>query len=216
MRAAGIIAAALCACGPASLPNPTIVAIEPAEMVASDGAFVTVTVEAVLPFQVAYGTRTGKLDPGLTITFGGLPLGPAQYENEGKLSVPVPTVFNPGTYDVTVRLSDGREATAPQAFTVKPGLWPDGYTIDPIGAQRREQPFAVTIRATGANAAGFHGNVDLSVDLYQVSPRTSGNFAAGVRVQQVTMTQVNKPQAVILTVTDQQGHKGASNPFDVN
>jgi hypothetical protein len=185
-------------------------------MLASEGTFVTVTLDAVLPFKVVYGTRSNALDTGLEITFGSLPLGPTQYESEGRLSVPVPSVFAPGAYDVALTLADGRRALAPQGFTVKPGLWPDGYTLDPIPIQQRGQQFTVTIRATGANAASFHGNVGLSVDRGQVNPRTSGNFTAGVRRQQVTVSNLNAGQSVTLTVTDPQGTTGSSNAFTVN
>ncbi|MHB8877104.1 MAG: hypothetical protein ACYC8T_25695 [Myxococcaceae bacterium] len=205
----------LAGCGPSALPAPTISSIEPGEMVASEGAFVVVTLDAVLPFRASYGKGEASVDPALVVTFGGVPLGPNQYESEGRLSVPVPTLFSPGSYDVSVRLADGREALAVDGFTVNPGLWPDSYSLERIDNQRRNVPFGVVIRAQGPNAASFRGNVTLSVNRGQVSPRTSGLFSAGIRAETVIVSGVFS-QSVILTVTDSEGHTGASNSFTVN
>ncbi len=214
-RASFLAVVALVGCGPATLPDPRIVSVVPSEMRASDAAFVTVTLDAVLPFNVSYRYRQATVVPDLTLSIGGIQMGGTEYTSDGQLPIAVPSVFAPGSYDVVARLSDGRQAVAAGGFTVNPGLWPSAYAIDSIPAQRRGVPFMVTLRALGANGSQFGGTVSLATNRGQVYPRISGNFVAGVRQEQVNITGVNNQQ-VILTVTDLALNTGASNAFNVN
>jgi hypothetical protein len=111
-----------------------------------------------------------------------------------------------------VTLGDGRTAVRPGGLTVVEGEWPEGYSIDPIGPQRRLVPFTLTVRATGASAAAFRGNVRLETGAGgSIGPRLSEPFVDGVLTQQVVVDSIQSD--VIIRVTDIAGHVGTSNTF---
>jgi hypothetical protein len=204
----------VCACGNGALPPPTILSIVPAEMVACEGAAVTVGVDAILPTRFDYSQSAATADPDIALRVGAVAVGSGKYVPGGFLTAAVPPVFSPGNYDVGLRLSDGRpEAILPAGFAVRPNPYPDGYLIDFVPDQTQGQPFAITLRALGSNASLYKCAVALSSDRGAISPRVSGNFQLGVRTEWVT---IDRPfPSVVITVRDDGGHSGSSNPFRV-
>lgn len=204
----------LCACGNGVLPPPAILSIDPAEMVACEGATVIVRVDAVLPTRFDYSQSAASANPDIALRIGDVPVGSGKYVPGGLLTAAVPPVFSPGNYDVGLRLSDGRpEAILPAAFTVRPNPYPDRYLLDFVPDQTQGQPFDITIRAQGTNAPVYKCAVALSSDRGSISPSASGNFQQGVRTERVT---IDRPfPAVVITVRDDGGRVGSSNSFRV-
>ena len=214
--AAASLAFALAACEPPPLPQPRILAVEPTSMLSSDARNVAVTVDAILPFRADYDLGQMTVERSLLLSIGPLLVGDSRYENNGVLVAFVPSRLNPGIYDVTVTLvGDRRVAILEQAFTVNPGPWPEGYSIDPIPSpQRANVPFAITIRATGTNPATFQGTVDLMANRGLMSPARTGPFTAGVRLENVVFS--TPAAGIIITVRDLLGTTASSGPFVVN
>jgi hypothetical protein len=205
----------LCGCGPTALPPPRIVSISPSQMVACEGATVSVNVEAVLPTRFDYGQSQVSANPDVSLRIGAVPVGSGKYAPGGLLTAAVPPVFAPGSYDVGLRVSDGRpEAILPDGFTVSPNPYPESYSIDFVRDQTQGQPFAITIRAVGPNASAYNCTVGLSSNRGTISPTVSGNFQVGVRTERVA---IDSPQpSVVITVQDDIGRSGSSNAFRVN
>ncbi len=204
----------LAACSGGTLPSPTVVSVSPVERPASSSGPVTVTLDAVLPTVVDYGTSSATVDNRLTLKIGPRAFGPPVWTDGGVVTDFLPSVLPEGRYDITVQLGDDRSATAASAFQVTAGSWPVGYTIDTIPSQTSGVPFGVTIRAQGAPDGGYGGTVSLSVAGARVAPLTSGPFVAGVLVQVITVT-ADKPGNFQLVVSDLAGHVGTSLPFRV-
>ena len=204
----------VCACGNGALPPPTILSIDPAEMVACEGAAVTVGVDAILPTRFDYSQSSASANPDIGLRIGAVPVGSGKYVPGGLLTAAVPPVFAPGNYDIGLRLSDGRpEAILPAGFAVRPNPYPDGYRLDFVPDQTQGQPFAITLHALGSNASLYKCAVALSSDRGAISPRVSGNFQLGVRTERVI---IDRPSpSVVITVQDDGGHFGLSNPFRV-
>jgi len=177
---------------------------------------VTVTVDAILPFQADYDQGQLTVERSLLIGIGPLLVGDSRYENNGVLTARVPSKLPPGVYDVSLTLvGDRRYDVVPNAFTVTPGAWPAGYSIDTISSpQAVNTPFIVTIRATGANATTFAGTVDIQDSRGLTQPTPTGPFTAGVREQSMTFT--TSGAGITLTVRDLPGTTATSNPFTVN
>ena len=205
----------LCACGPASLPPPRILSISPSEMVACEGAAVTVDAELVLPTHLDYGHSEASANPDIALRIGAVQVGSGKYSPGGLLLADVPPIFAPGTYDVGLRVSDGRpEAIVAGGFAVKPTPYPDAYAIDFVLDQTAGQPFAITLRATGSNAPAYNCTVALSSSRGSLSPSQSRPFLRGVRTEWVT---IDTPRAgVVITARDDNGGQGSSNAFRVN
>lgn len=203
-------------CGGERLPDPKILAVEPAQMMASESLEVRVFVDMVLPFRADYRTGTATVDPQVGVLFGGATLPSPRYAGTGVLSVFVQSIFPPSPYDVALQLGDGRFAVLPGGFQVQPGLWPTAYVFDPIPEQRSGVPFVVTVRAGGSNFALFHGTVTLGAINATLSPTTTGSFQNGVYTGVVTAT-LNGPgtQTVTLTATALDGHTGSSSTFQL-
>lgn len=201
-------------CGPQALPLPEVLSITPASVLASDSAEVTVKVLAVLPTHADYGEESLEVNTAVTLQVGPVRLGSGRYEKQGALGGVLPSVFEPGAYDVILTLADGRTASLKSGFSVRAGAWPAGYSFDEIPDQRANRPFGVTLRAAGANGSAFHGNVNLQGDRLDVSPALTGAFEAGVRVEMVTLTG-GKGGPVTLTASDAEGHSSPSNTFQV-
>lgn len=192
-------------------PEPVIHSVSPSEMRASEATALDLRAELPLPTVVDYGEGTLEVDTRVTVSIGTLEV-PTLAISKDVISTRVPSVLAPGSYDVKVTLGDGRTAVRPGGLTVVEGEWPEGYSIDPIGSQQRLVPFTLTVRATGANAAAFRGNVRLETGAGgSIGPRVSEPFVDGVLTQQVV---VNSTQSsVIIRVTDIAGHEGTSNTF---
>ena len=205
----------LCACGPAALPPPKVLSISPSEMVACEGSTVSVSVDAVLPTHLDYGQSEASANPELFLRIGPVPVGAGEYSPGGVLTASVPPVLAPGVYDVGLRLSDGRpEGILRSAFTVRPNPYPDSYSLDFVQDQTRRIPFAITIRSVGPNESAYNCTVSLSSNRGSISPAVSGAFQRGVRTETVTIDMANP--SVIITVRDDLGRSGSTNPFRVN
>jgi hypothetical protein len=194
-----------------------VVSVEPSQRPASSSGSVTVTLDAILPTVVDYGAGSATVGDALSLKIGGRPFGPTRWVDAGVVTDFLPSVLPEGRYDVTVQLGDGRLATATDAFRVTTGFWPTGYIIDTIPSQRSGVPFGVTIRAQGAPDGGYGGTVSLAVfpSGAEVSPTISGPFAAGLRVEVITVTVDSPPGDFQLVVSDLAGHTGTSLPFHV-
>lgn len=192
-------------------PEPVIRSVTPAEMRSSEATALALDTELVLPTTVDYGTGTLEVDTRVSVRIGTLEVPTLAVTPEG-VSTRVPSVLAPGSYDVKVTLGDGRTAVRLGGLTVVEGEWPEGYSIDPIGSQRRLVPFTVTVRATGASASAFRGNVSLETGAgATIGPRVSEPFVDGVLTQQVVINSIQSD--VIIRVTDIAGHVGTSNTF---
>lgn len=205
----------LAGCSGATLPAPTVVSVSPSERPASSSGAVTVTLDAVLPTFADHGLNTVTVDDSLTLKIGPRRFGPSHWADAGVISDFLPSVLPEGSYDVTVELGDGRLTTATGAFRVTAGAWPVGYTVDMIGGQRSGIPFGVTIRAQGAPDGGYDGTVNFTVPGATVSPGISGPFAAGVRVEVITVT-AGSPGQYHLDVSDLAGRTGRSLDFHIS
>jgi len=209
------VALCLAACSGATLPAPTVVSVNPAERPASSSGPVTVTLDAILPTLADHGLDTVTVDDSLSLKIGPRPFGPSHWTDAGVITDFLPSVLPEGSYDVTVELGDGRLTTASNAFQVTAGTWPVGYIVDMIGAQTSGVPFGVTIRAQGGEDGGFTGTVNFAVPGATVSPQISGPFAAGVRVELITVT-VDHSGQYHLDVSDLAGRTGRSLNFQLN
>ncbi len=193
-------------------PEPVLRSVSPSQMRASEATALALDAELVLPTTVDYSQGTLEVDTRVSVRIGTLEVPTLALSPEGVISTRVPSVLAPGSYDVKVTLGDGRTAVRPGGLTVVEGEWPEGYSIDPIGPQRRLVPFTVTVRASGAHAAAFRGNVRLETGAGgSIGPRVSEPFVDGVLTQQVVVDSIQSD--VALRVTDLAGHVGTSNTF---
>jgi hypothetical protein len=193
-------------------PEPVIRSVSPSEMRASEATVLDLDAELPLPTVVDYGKGTLEVDTRVSVSIGTLEVPALAVSSKGVISTRVPSMLVPGRYDVKVTLGDGRTAMRPGGLTVVEGEWPEGYSIDPIGPQQRLVPFTLTVRATGANAAAFRGNVRLDTGAGgSIGPRVSEPFVDGVLTQQVVMDSIQS--SVVIRVTDIARHVGTSNTF---
>lgn len=195
-------------------PELVIHSVSPPEMRASEATALEIDAELPLPTKVDYAKGTLEVDTRVSVSIGTLEVPTLAIAHGGVISTRVPSVLAPGSYDVKVTLGDGRTAVRPGGLTVVEGEWPEGYSIDPIAPQQRLVPFTLTVRATGANAAAFRGNVRLETGAgSSIGPRVSEPFVDGVLTQQVVVDSIQS--SVIIRVTDVAGHVGTSNTFTV-
>lgn len=89
-----------------------------------------------------------------------------------------------------------------------------GLSIDPIPDQVRDVPFFITLRAEGADAARFAGQVQISSNKGHVSPNVSNAFNGGVRQERVVLDK--QGGQVVLTVRVGKDIVVQSNPFKVS
>ncbi len=195
------------------LPEPVIHSVQPAEFEEGQAPLLQIDFDATLPFSVDYDQGTATIQAELSVLIGETPLELEGPLVDGRVSGVAPFGLTPGTYDVTVILADGRRGTLVGGLQVLPGQFPERFAIDPLPEQKRGQPFDVTIRAEGPQAAQFNGVVRLSVSKGSISPEFTGAFVAGVRTERVT---IDAPASeIVLTVEDAAGHSGTSAPFRV-
>lgn len=203
----------LLGCGDQPLPPVSIVSVVPTGMIASQPTPVSVQVQAELAVQVDFAQGAVSADTRMQVLIGPVEIGSGTYPAGGLVQGTLPTILPAGTYDATVTMGDGRAAVSRGAFTVDAGIWPFSYAIDPIGAQRSNVPFPVTLRALGPRASGFEGNVLLGlIGDGTETPDVSGAFSAGVRVEVVTVAGTGE---FTLTASDIAGGNGQSAPFTV-
>ncbi|HEX8433684.1 hypothetical protein [Archangium sp.] len=204
----------LLASGCQDWPDPEIRAVSPSRMLASEYTPIELSADLPLPATVDYEQGTIDVSTAVKVEIGSLELATPTFTRKGVLATQVPTLFVPGSYDVRITLSDGRVATAPSAFTVTDGQWPDTYAIDPIGAQAPFVPFTITVRAQGPNAASFHGNVRFeSGPGVNFGPKVSEPFVNGVLTQRVVFA--TSASSAVIVVTDVAGHRVSSNVFQL-
>jgi hypothetical protein len=204
----------LLASGCQDWPDPEIRAVSPPQMPASEYTPIEISADLPLPATVDYEKGTVDVSTAVKAEIGSLELAAPTFIRKGVLATQVPTLLAPGSYDVRLTLSDGRVATAPSAFTVLEGQWPDTYSIDPIDTQAPFVPFTITVRAQGANAASFHGNVRFeSGPGVNFGPKVSDPFVDGVLTQQVVFGAASS--SAVLVVTDLAGHRVSSNTFQL-
>jgi hypothetical protein len=196
------------------LGAPRIVSVTPAQMLSSESTRVEVDIDAQLPVTVELDPPSANVQAGLSLKIGQLEISRGTYEAGGLIRTNVPSVLIPGTYDVVLELEDGRTASLPQGFTVRPGTFPTAYALDAIGDQQRGVPFDVVIQAQGPASATFRGNLTLTANQGSVSPTVTSAFRNGRLTQQVTVSTAGT--GVVLTFTDAEGHSVSSNPFNVN
>jgi hypothetical protein len=232
MRAACVLLPLLLwGCGPATLPAPSIVSVEPLQVAVGVPSTLSVQVSAVLPLSVDYqGEDVDTAQLAMTVHLAGQQVDIPFAESDGTLIVPVPEGLALGAYDVQVTLADGREALRKGAFFVVPaptltGAPPrdhppeegrdgiTGFLIDPIGEQTRNTPFKVTLRVLGAEAKRFQEPVSLRVNKGKVTSATLGSFTDGVRVEEIALSHPGSN--LYLLIEDSWGHKGLSNSFQV-
>jgi hypothetical protein len=225
IAAAALVLAAACGKQPSPmLPDPQILSIEPNQMISSGTADASITVDAILPFDVNYDQNKANVDRLVLIGIGPLQID-SPYENHGILNVFIPSKLQPAVYNVSlIIVTDARTATLPGAFTVNPGVWPDSYTVtvDQPGDKTPGVPFGITIRAFRGSvpATDFEGTVYLSiarnVNRGTLTPSITGKFSAGVRQENVVSSQIPGMGLSTITATDLEGHTGTSTMFNVN
>ena len=110
--------ALLGACELASAPPPSILAVEPAEVVVTDQRVeLRLHIDALLPGTMDYGSRSVSgeaLASVVQVWVGEQPAEVQRYEPGGILIVLVPADVAEGVHDVRLVLSDGREARRAQ------------------------------------------------------------------------------------------------------
>ncbi|HEX8824918.1 MAG TPA: hypothetical protein VF794_33690 [Archangium sp.] len=210
-----------CACepeSPAAPPSPRILSISPATQSSQEAKTVTVQLDVDPRFLVNYGERSvEQLDqPTLRIGTQAVPLD--TYLGYGQYQGIVPPGIAVGTYDIQVLLPDGREASLPKAYEVKPSF---SYWIESIDNQIEGQPFTITIHASGTNAEQFEGTVTVSVIKGQGGNATlfsiqSGPFANGLRRQQLSIDTPGSVYLVQVDDADPNSSASYSNAFRVD
>jgi hypothetical protein len=201
------------ACG-SDLPTPRIVGVSPSLIVQGTSPEVRMDLDAVFPFTAAYDQENFSIDTQVAATLGGLPLRNTGLVSNGDVIGLAPLELPLGDHEARVELADGRAAVLRAAVTVEAGAFPDSFAIDPIPVQNRGEAFTIFIHAIGGRATEFAGVVRISLSRGVIVPDLSGPFAAGERVESVTILSAGT--GVWISVEDALGHTGASNPFNVN
>ncbi|MCY1078352.1 hypothetical protein [Archangium lansingense] len=189
-----------------------ILEITPREQFTNESKSVTVKLDVEPRFLVHYGEKEARMieEPMLEIGSQTVPLdtylGHGQFQGQVGLGLPV------GRYEIRVKLEEGREATLPDAYEVKPSV---GFWIGTIGDQYLNEPFTITLHAAGPDAEHFEGTV--LVSLYKGGSNTfsfpSGPFTAGVRQQEITIDTPGDNYLIVLK--DDQNNGATSNKFRV-
>ncbi|MFL5350062.1 MAG: hypothetical protein ACJ8AT_35240 [Hyalangium sp.] len=205
----------LCACGSAETPLPFLSSAEPASMPADSRFLLTLNLDGQFPVQVDYGGDSGRVmvTPPVKASVGDRDFELSRIDDHGRrLTLDIIPWLPMGLQDLRVQFEDGRQVVLEQGFEVKPPLNLTGFTIDPIGPQVRGQPFAVTMRAQGPDAALFQGRVIVRSTQGNVNPKVSDAFQVGVLQQEFT-AQDSAESTLSLIVEDYAGHTGSSNEF---
>ncbi|WP_342373920.1 hypothetical protein NVS55_21050 [Myxococcus stipitatus] len=223
-----------------TLPAPSIRSISPREVQPGYPGVIRITLDAMVPIRVDYSRQEAQAALGVSLWFGTVEAPLLELDEDNTLEVFLPPTLPPGVHDVRVVLSDGREATRAQGFSVLSSIHPavdagnpslpdsgtrsggpmaegdiTGFEFTPVEEQRQGQPFTITVRALGPRAAEFEEKVDLSLGAGdgRVTPSTLDQFVGGVCTQSITVD--SQSTGVKLQVTDRFGVSGTSNAFGV-
>lgn len=215
----GVLLVVLGACEPPApppLPAPNILSIVPAEQSTSYPQLVTVRLDADPQFLVNYGEGSARLLAEPVLWVGEQQVALGTYLGHGQFQGTVPAGLEARRYDIRVSLGDGREASLPEAYTVKTSLPVVGYWIESIGPQVQEQPFSVIIHVAGPDAKSFVGPVTLR--LYRgstvVTTQRTGTFSNSVC--QVQLSIAAPGDNYLIAVEDDEGTGATSNAFRVD
>ncbi len=149
--------ALLGACELASAPPPSILAVEPTEVMTGEPVELRLHIDALMPGTMDYGNRSVSGDPLSSVVrvwVGERQVEVVGHEPGGLLVVRVPADLAEGTHDVRLVLSDGREALRAQGLVVTSVFDSDLFT---------QQPDAPVERADGGTSptdAGLVGERD--------------------------------------------------------
>jgi hypothetical protein len=206
----------LCACG-TPVPAPPeafqILEITPRQQFTNEVQSVTVRLDVEPRFHVDYGEQQVRMLDKPVLEIGSETLvaldtylGYGQFQ--GRVNAGLPA----GRYALRVKLGDGREATLPDAYEVKPSV---DFWIESVGDQYINEPFTIVLHAAGPDAEQFEGTVQVS--LYKGAANTfsfpSGPFTAGVRRQELTIDTPGSNYLIVLQ--DDQNNLATSNSFRV-
>jgi hypothetical protein len=208
-----VLALLLCACGSSKPPLPSVVSVTPERVSTSECIQLTVELDEALPIKLDYGRDSVELASLAQVQIAGQDYSVSQLENQGRrFSADVPAGLPVGKQAVRVVLQDGRQLLIEDALEVTPALTIETFRIDPVPNQVRQEPFTVTIRATGLDAHLFQGRVRLRSNRGTLEPAWSAPFQQGVLVQEVTIDDTGGNN-VLIEMTDCAGRTVNSNEF---
>jgi hypothetical protein len=200
-------------CG-SKLPDPVLHSVEPSSFQEGDAPTLRVAFDAIRPAWANYGSRALGLETGLEVRVADQVIFSADAFDGNEVSAQAPFGLQPGRWDASVRVADGRVGILPGAVTVTPGEFPLGYAIDPIPDQVHAQSFDITIHAEGGNAATYTGVLQLTVNHGKITPAITAPFSGGSVTAHVTISSVDK--GMVITVKDAAGNQADSNAFAIN
>ncbi|HEX5753513.1 MAG TPA: hypothetical protein VFZ09_45370 [Archangium sp.] len=205
----------LCACETVVTPPAgafQILDVSPREQVTNESKSITVQLDVEPRFHVDYGEQQVKMidQPVLEIGSQVVPLD--TYLGHGQFQGQVKPGLQVGVYAIRVKMGDGREATLPDAYEVKPSV---GFWIESIGDQYINEPFTITLHAAGPDAATYGGTVRVSLYKGGASTHTfqSNPFSAGLCQQEITIDTPGNNYLIV--VEDAQSNGATSNAFRV-
>lgn len=206
----------LCACETPVTPPPEtfrILEISPSDQLTNETQSVTVKLDVEPRFHVDYGAQVARMLEEPVLEIGSLTVVPLDtYLGHGQFQGWVNQGLPAGRYEIRVKMGDGREATLPDAYEVRPSV---GFWIESIGDQYINEPFTITLHAAGPDAERFEGTVQVS--LYKGGANSfsfpSGPFTAGVRQQELTIDTPGNNYLIVLQ--DAQNNTATSNAFRV-
>jgi hypothetical protein len=204
----------MCACGSSTeTPLPSITSVEPASTPADSRFQLTVNFDGALPIELDYAQGSARVISPQRVSIADRDFASFQPGEHGRqLTLDIIPWLTVGAQDVRVQFEDGRQVVLEKGLEVQPPLNLTGFVIEPIGSQVRGQPFVVTIRAQGADAARFQGQVIVRSTQGNVNPKVTNAFNAGVLQQEFTGD--NSIQSTLsIIVEDYAGHTGNSNEF---
>ena len=208
-----MIALLLCACGSSEPLLPSIVSVTPARLSTSECVLLEVELDGALPLKLDYGKDSVELITLTQVGIAGQSFSVQEMEDQGRrLLTELPAGLPVGKQDVRVTLQDGQQALLPGGVEVTPRLVLETFRIDPIMTQVRNQPFTVTIRATGQDAHLFQGRVRLRSNRGTLEPSWSKPFQAGL-LEQVVMIDDTGGNNVLIEMTDCDHRMVNSNEF---
>jgi len=204
----------LSACGSSELPVLSIASVTPQRISASECVRMTVQLDQALPVRLDYGNGSAKLVDVARVGIAGQDIPVLGIEEQGRRLVTDVSgrQLPQGRHDVSLTLKDGQQVVLPDALEVTAPLVLETFRFDPIVNQIRQEPFTVTIRATGEDAALFQGWVTLRSNRGDLRPTRSAPFQQGVLTQQVTIEDTGGNNVFIL-MTDCEGRTVNSNEF---